>query len=62
MWNLIKNDTNEFIYKTETDLRISKTNYGYQRGNMGGRDKSGAWDEHIHTAIYKIHNQQGHTI
>ena len=26
MWNLIKNDTNELIYKTETDLQISKTN------------------------------------
>ena len=26
MWNLIKNDTNEFIYKTETDSHISTTN------------------------------------
>ena len=24
MWNLIKNDTNELIYKTETDSQISK--------------------------------------
>ena len=44
MWNLIfKNDTDELIYKTETDLQILKT-YGYQKGNVGRRDKSGAWD------------------
>ena len=28
------------------------------QGNAGGRDKSGAWDEHTHTTIYKIDNQQ----
>ena len=26
MWNLVKNDTNEYIYKTETDSQISKSN------------------------------------
>ena len=31
MWNL-KYDTNELIYKTETDSQTQKTNYGYQRG------------------------------
>ena len=25
----------------------------------GGRDKSGAWDEHTDTTINKIDNQQG---
>ena len=55
MWNLIlKNDTSEPIYKTETDLQILKF-YGYQRGNMG-RGKSGTWDEYMHTTIYKINN------
>ena len=38
------NDINELIYKTETDSQISKKNYGYQRGNMAGTDKLGAWD------------------
>ena len=28
--------------------------------NMGGRDKSRAWDEHTQTIIYKIDNEQGH--
>ena len=36
--------------------------YGYQRENIVGRDKSGAWDEHTHTTIYKIGNQQGPTV
>ena len=57
-----KKDTNELIYKTETDLQISKQTYSYQRGNLGGRDKSGAWDEHTHTTMYKIDNQQGPTV
>ena len=30
MWNL-KNDTNELIYKTETDYRHRKRSYAYQR-------------------------------
>ena len=30
--------------------------------NMGGRDKSRAWDEHTQTIIYKIDNEQGHPI
>ena len=28
----------------------------------GRRDKLGAWDEHIHTTIFKIDNQQGPTV
>jgi len=27
-----------------------------------GRNKLGVWDEHIHTTIYKIDNQQGPTV
>ena len=57
MWNLIlKNETNELIYKTETDLQILKTNLWFTKGgNMG--DKSAALDEHIHTTVYKIDNK-----
>ena len=33
MWNLIfKNDTNELIYRTETDSQISKTNLWLPKG------------------------------
>ena len=37
-----------------------KQSYGYQR--VCGGDKLGVWDEHIHTAIYKIGKQQGTTV
>ena len=36
-----KNDTEELTHKTETDSKISKPNYGYQRRNTVGRDKLG---------------------
>ena len=43
MWNL-KYDTNELIYKIETDSGHRKQTYGYQRGKGVGKDKSGVWD------------------
>ena len=48
--------------KQKQTYRYQKQTYGYQRGNMRGRDKSGSWDEHIHTTIYKTDNQQGPTV
>ena len=36
MWNSKKNDTNEFIYKTETVLQISKTKIRLPKGKGGG--------------------------
>ena len=42
MWNL-KYDTNELIYKTETDSHWKQT-YGYQRGRGWGRNQLGVWD------------------
>ena len=39
MWNF-KSNSNESIYKTETDSQTQKTNYAYQRGKgVGLRDK-----------------------
>ena len=29
---ILKNDTNELVYKTETSYRRRKQTYGYQRG------------------------------
>ena len=34
MWNL-KNDTNELIYKTETDSETQKTNLWLPKGKVG---------------------------
>ena len=57
-----KNDTNELIYKAETDSQTCEQTYGYQRGSMEGRDRLGIWDWLVHTAIFKIDNQQGPTV
>ena len=29
------------------------------RGKDGGRDNQGVWDGHVHTAAFKMDNQQG---
>ena len=52
---------NLFIKQKQT-YRYPKQTYGYQRGNGSWGDDSGAWDEHTHTIIYKIDNQQGPTV
>ena len=40
-----KIDTNELIYRTETDSQtLKKKPYGYQRGKRGQREKLGVWD------------------
>ena len=45
MWNLKKkSDTNELIYKTETDSETLKTNSWLPKGKGWGRDKLGVWD------------------
>ena len=45
---------NKVIKKKKNKLMITKGE------NMGGMDKSRAWDEHTQTIIYKIDNEQGH--
>ena len=56
MWNL-KYDTNELIYRTETDSQADS--YGYQRG---GGINLGVWDYQLQTTIYKIDKQQGPSV
>ena len=29
---------------------------------VGGQDSQGVWDGHVHSAIFKMDNQQGHTV
>ena len=52
---------NLFKKQKQTHRRRKQT-YGYQRGNVRGRNKSGAWYEHVYTTIYEIDNQQGPTV
>ena len=60
--NAAKNKIKINLKKIQT-YRYWKQIYGYQRGNVGGgRDKSGAWDEHTHSTNIKIANQQGPTV
>ena len=40
----------------ETDLQTLKTNLQLQKRRWV-EDKSGAWDEHTNTALYKVENQ-----
>ena len=40
----LKNDTNELIYKTETDSQTEKIILWFPKGKGGGRDKLGVWD------------------
>ena len=45
MWNLIKSDINEFIYKTNRFSQISKSNLRVTKGEtIAGRDKLEGWD------------------
>ena len=43
MWNL-KNEMNELIYKTETDITDIENEHSYVRVRGWGRDKLGIWD------------------
>ena len=54
MWNLKRNDTNEFTYKTERDSQTQKMNSWLSVGRHSYRLGEG----HVHTAIFKMDNQQ----
>ena len=52
---------NLFTKQKQTHRHRTHT-YGYQKGNVRGRDKLGIWEQHIHPTIYKIGKQQGPTV
>ena len=58
MWNLKRNDTNELIYKTETDPQTYRMNLWLPKGT----DSWGVWDQHGHTAVFKTDNHPGPTV
>ena len=62
MWNLKGTDINELTYKTETYLETSERSLWLLGRRMGERDNYGVWDGHVHTAIFKMDNQQGPTV
>ena len=60
MWNLNRNDANELTYKIERDSQTQRKNLWLPEGRMGvGEGQLGVWDRHVHTALFKMDNQQG---
>ena len=52
---------NLFIKQKQTH-RLRERTFGYQGEKDEGRDSQGVWDGHVHTAIFKMNNQQRPTI
>ena len=48
--------TNELTYKRKTDSQAERTKLRLLGGRMG------RWDEQVHTAVFKMDNQQGPTM
>ena len=61
MWNL-KYDTNELIYKTETDSQTQRTDLGLPGVGGWRRDGLGVWDQQMQTIICRMDKQQGPTV
>ena len=52
-----KNDINEVICKIETGSQTLKQIYGYQSGQVGGRDGQGVWNWDMNTEVYGMTGQ-----
>ena len=55
----LKKDTNELIYKTETDSQTSKINLWLQRGSVGVKEGLGAWGLAYAHYVYRMDSQWG---
>ena len=58
---IFKNDTNELIYKIETDSQTSKTNLPLPKRKWG-RYGLGLWDWQLHTFVYGMDDWWGSAI
>ena len=56
MWNVKRKDTTELTKKKKKN-RKRLTDLEKNLWCQEGRDHSGVWDGHVHTAIFKIYNQ-----
>ena len=50
------------LFTKQKDSETQRTNYGYQWGRVGGWYSQGVWDQHAHTALFEMDNQQGPTV
>ena len=46
----------------ERDSQTYRRNLWFLRGKIGGGNSWGVWNRHIHTAAFKMDNQQGPTV
>ena len=51
-WTYLQN--RKRLTDLENEIMVAGTG-----GNIGGRDSWGVWDGHVHTAVFKMDNQQG---
>ena len=59
----LKNEWYKWTYlQNRNRLTDSEWTDGYQGERVGGRGRLGVWDWHVHTAIFKIDNQQEPTV
>ena len=61
-WTLKRNDANEVIKKQRQTHSLRERIYGCRGEKMGGMDSYGVWDRYVHTAMFKMDNQQGPTV
>ena len=52
----------DLFTKQKETHRLENLTYGCQGKRMKGRDTQGIWDQFLHTAIFKMDNQQGPTV
>ena len=57
MWNLKINNTNELIYKTDTDSQTQRIYLWLSGWKDGGKGSQGVQNPHVHTAIFKMDSQ-----
>ena len=60
MWNFLKNDTNELIYKTEMDSQTQKTNLWLAKGKDGGINLE--FQVNKYTTVHKLDKQEEPTL
>ena len=48
--------------KQKQTYRLREQTYVFQGGKNGERDSKEAWNQHVHTAVFKMENQQDPTI
>ena len=50
------------LKKHKQTHRLREQTFWLLQGEMGERDSQRVWDQYVHTALFKMDNQQGHTV